>query len=209
VRETTTEAILMRIQRQGPGWVFAARDFLDIGSRAAVDQTLSRMAAEGSIRRLTRGLYDYPRMSTLLGTHLPAAPEKIAEALARKTGSQLQSIGAKAANSLGLSTQVPARIVYLTDGTSRKIRIGNQTIELRHASPRRMAGAGQMEGTVIQALRHLGEANITPEMIEHLRQNLGKKEKAALRREGFNAPTWLLPILQKILQEITEEAIAA
>ena len=165
-------------------------------------------ACPSMTKRLKRGLYHYPRMSTLLGVQLPPAPERIAEALARKTGSQIQTIGAKAANTLGLSTQVPARLIYLTDGTSRRVQIGNQTIELRHASPRRMAGAGHIEGTIIQALRHMGEGNITPEMIEHLKRNLGKKEKEALRREGFNAPTWLLPTIKQILCDAEEVSAA-
>ena len=125
---TISSKIERRIQKQGEGWVFAAQDFLDLGSRAAVDQTLSRLAREGEIRRVGRGLYDLPRTSTLLGTLVPPAQERIAEALERKTGSRLQSSGAVAANALGLSTQVPAKIVYLTDGASRKLKVGGQTI---------------------------------------------------------------------------------
>ena len=121
-----------------------------------------------------------------------------AAALAHKTGSRLQSAGGQAANALGLSTQVPARAVYLTDGQTRSVQAGGQTIELRHAAPRSLTGAGRTEGTVIQALRHLGPEQINVEVIEHLHQTLTTREKTALRREALNAPGWLVPTLQKV-----------
>lgn len=186
-----------QIEKRPPGAVFVTREFLELGSRAAVDEALSRLAREGVIRRLRRGLYDFPRLHPVLGP-VPADPDQIAAALARKTGSRLQSAGGLAANVLGLSTQVPARAVYLTDGRRRSVQVGGQTIELRHAAPRSLAGAGRTEGTVIQALRYLGPEQITTEVIELLRQTLTAREKAALRREAFNAPGWLVPTLQEI-----------
>ena len=186
-----------QIEKRPPGAVFVTREFLELGSRAAVDEALSRLAREGVIRRLSRGLYDFPRLHPVFGT-VPADPDQIAAALARKTGSRLQSAGGQAANALGLSTQVPARAVYLTDGRRRSVQVGGQTIELRHAAPRSLAGAGRTEGTVIQALRHLGPEQITADVIARLRQTLTAREKAALRREALNAPGWLVLTLQEI-----------
>jgi len=191
------DKIRRQIEKRLPGAVFVTREFLELGSRAAVDEALSRLTREGVIRRLGRGLYDYPRLHPLFGP-VPAEPDEIAAALARKTGSRLQSAGGQAANALGLSTQVPARAVYLTDGRRRTVHVGGQTIELRHAEPRSLAGAGRTEGTVIQALRHLGPKQINVEIIEQLRQTLTPREKTALQREALNAPGWLVPILQEI-----------
>ena len=191
------DKIRRQIEKRLPSAVFVTREFLELGSRAAVDEALSRLAREGIVRRLGRGLYDYPRLHPVFGP-VPAAPNEIAAALARKTSSRLQSAGGQAANALGLSTQVPARAVYLTDGRRRTVHVGGQTIELRHAEPRSLAGAGRTEGTVIQALRHLGQEQITAEVVEQVRQTLTAREKAALQREALNAPGWLVPILQEI-----------
>jgi hypothetical protein len=192
-----------QVEKRGRGAVFVTREFLDLGSRAAVDEAFSRMAKEGVIRRLGRGLYDYPRLHPALGP-VPAEPDRIAAALARKSGSRLQSAGARAANALGLSEQVPARPVYLTDGRRRTVRVGGQTIELRHAEPRSLAGAGRVEGAVIQALRHLGPGQISTDTIGQLRQTLTAREKAALRREALSAPGWLVPTLLEIARPETK-----
>ncbi len=197
---TISSRIERRIQKQGEGWVFAAQDFLDLGSRAAVDQTLSRLVREGTIRRVGRGLYDLPRTSALLGALVPPSQERVAEALARKTGSRLQSIGAVAANALGLSTQVPARIVYLTDGASRKITVGGQAIELRHAEPRRLTERASKAATILEALRYLGPTGIDESELTRLRALLTNRDRAALRRRRATAPTWLLPHLDRLLE---------
>lgn len=200
---TIASKIKKRILKHGEDWVFAAQDFLDIGNRAAVDQTLSRLVREGRIRRVGRGLYDLPRTSALLGTLIPPAQERIAEALARKTGSRLQSTGAVAANALGLSTQVPAKIVYLTDGGSRKVKVGGQTIELRHAEPRRLTEKGGKPAAILEALRHLGPMGIGEEHLARLRGTLTPRDRAALRRRRATVPAWLLPYLDQLLENPT------
>ena len=193
------EKLKEQVEKRQRGAVFVTREFLELGSRAAVDEAFSRLTKEGVIRRLRRGLYDYPRLHPTLGP-VPADPDQVAAALARKTGSRIQNAGARAANALGLSTQVAARPIYLTDGRYRTVQVGGQTIELRHASPRSMAGAGRTEGMVIQALRHLGPNHIDARTVEQLRQTLTDFEKAALQREAPNAPSWLFPTLQEIAQ---------
>lgn len=197
---TIARRIERRIQKHGEGWVFAAQDFLDLGSRAAVDQALSRLVREGTIRRVGRGLYDLPRTSALLGSEVPPTPARVAEALARKTGSRLQSTGAVAANALGLSTQVPAKIVYLTDGASRKVKVGDQTIELRHTEPRRLLEQAGKVAAIIEALRYLGPGSISDNELNQLRPLLTQSDRAALRRRRATAPTWLLPYLDRLLE---------
>lgn len=197
MHKSVYEKLRKQVEKRGRGAVFVTREFLDLGSRAAVDEAFSRLAKEGVIRRLGRGLYDYPRLHPTLGP-VPADADLVAAALARKTSSRIQSTGARAANALGLSTQVAARPVYLTDGGRRAVQVGGQTIELRHAAPRSLAGAGRIEGTVIQALRHLGPDQIGADTIKRLRQTLTPREKVALRREALSAPGWLIPTLLEI-----------
>ena len=120
MHKSVYEKLRQQMEKRGYGAVFVTCEFLELGSRAAVDEALSRLAREGVIRRLGRGLYDYPRLHPVLGP-APADPDQIAAALTRKTGSRLQIAGARAANALGLSTQIAARPVYLTDGRRRTV----------------------------------------------------------------------------------------
>jgi hypothetical protein len=189
--------ILKRVHGNGLGWVFVATDFLDLGNRAAVDQALSRLARDGVIRRLRRGMYDYPRRHPLLG-QLSPTPDDIARTMARKAGQSVQASGAQAANMLGLSTQVPARPVYVTDGPSRAVRIGSQTVRFRHA--RRFAGAGRPSRTVFLALSHIGKDRVTEDVISQLRANLSLKDKRALMRDVRYATTWMQPVIARVAQ---------
>lgn len=172
-------------------------DFLDLGGRAAVDQALARLARAGSIRRLARGVYDYPEIDPRLGALAPSLA-RVAAAITRSTGSQLQVSGAQAANQLDLSTQVPARLVYLTDGPSRTVCVGNRAIEFRHAAPRTLAGAGTAAGVVLQALRHLGRDGVTPSVVARVRRALRADDRAGLIRHEAVAPAWMRPALKAI-----------
>lgn len=194
---TVTKNILQRIQRKGRGNVFTARDFVDLGSRAAVDQALSRLARRGVVRRLRRGLFDYPKVSKRLGVLSPS-PDSVAGALARQTGSKVQVSGARAANLLGLTDQVPAKLVYLTDGPNRKARVGNQHIVLRHASSRNLAGLGRPTGIVFQALRYLGRKGVTKDTVRQLRAMLTRKQIEELQRDTLISPDWTRKVIQQI-----------
>src|SRR5580693_2107266 len=160
--------ILARIQRHGRGSVFVPGDFLDLGSREAVDIALHRLARKGTIRRLARGVYDFPKEHPVLGLLAPSA-DTVAQALAGRDRTRLQPAGAYAANALGLSEQVPAKAVFLTDGPSRTVKIGPTTIQLRRTTPRNMAAAGRISGLLIQAFRELGKEHVTPARIKHLK----------------------------------------
>ncbi len=132
------QAIVRRIRGNGKGWCFTPSDFADLGGTAAVWTALHRLTQRGIIRRLAQGLYEFPQNHRELGT-LSANPEAVAQALAKGCGIRIQPAGAYAANLLGLSEQVPTRIVFLTDGAPRRIRIGNQKIILRRTTPKNMA----------------------------------------------------------------------
>src|SRR5437588_2608355 len=157
--------LLATIHGRGRGSVFVPGDFLKLGSREAIGLALHRLARKGTIRRLARGVYDFPKQHPVLGTLSPSA-EDVASALAGRDRTRLQPAGAYAANALGLSEQVPAKAVFLTDGPSRTVRIGPTTIQLRRATTRNMAAAGRLSGLVIQALREVGKDHMTAARVE-------------------------------------------
>src|ERR1035437_11007039 len=186
-----------RIYGSGRGSAFTPNDFLDIGGRNAVDKVLSRLAAKGTIRRLAWGLYDYPRKHSELGVLSPDI-EKVAKALAGKDRIRLQPAGAYATNLLGLSEQVPAKVIFLTDGPSRTVKIGRQEIQLRRTTPRNMAMAGRLSGLLMQALRHLGKEHITPTRVAHLKRTLPARERQRLLKDLPLAPAWMHPLLREL-----------
>jgi hypothetical protein len=187
---------LKRARAAGRGSVFTPADFLDMAGRAAVDQALSRLAKDGRLRRLARGLYDFPKVHPKLGPLSPG-PDDVAQALARETGSRVQIAGARAADVLGLSTQVPAKSTYLTDGPSRRVVLGKRTIDLRHASPKHLIAPGSPAGTVVQALRHLGPVRATDVVQVAIRQ-LSARDKKMLAASAVQAPAWMRPTLVSI-----------
>lgn len=199
-RRSIDSQILSRIAGRGRGAVFAPADFLDLGSRQAVDLVLHRLAKKGTVRRLARGVYDYPKRHPALGLLSPTA-DAIARALAGRDRTRLQPSGAYAANALGLSEQVPARAVFLTDGPSRTVKIGPTTIELRRTTPRNMAAAGRLGGLVIQALRELGREHVTADRIAHLRRTLPAEERRGLLKDLGSAPAWMHSILRELAEE--------
>lgn len=192
--------VLAAIRSRGRGSVFVPADFLEIGSREAVDITLHRLARKGTIRRLARGVYDFPKEHSVLGLLSPSA-EAVAEALAGRDRTRLQPAGAYAANVLGLSEQVPAKAVFLTDGPSRTVKIGQTTIQLRRTTARNMAAAGRLSGLLIQALRELGETHVTPERREHLKRTIPADQRRELIKDLPLAPAWMHSIFRELAQE--------
>jgi hypothetical protein len=196
-RQRIERAIVSRIYGHGRGWVFTPRDFLDLGSRPAVSSALKRQTDSGRIRQLARGLYDYPRDHPQLGLLAPDTAA-IARALSGRDAARLQPSGAYAANLLGLSEQVPMKVVFLTDGPSRRVRVGRQEIVLRRTTPRNMATAGRISGLVTEALRELGPQHATESVIRTLQARLDEKAKRVLLRDVRFAPAWIASILREI-----------
>lgn len=194
------DQIFKAISSLGYGAVFVPTTFLSFGSRQAIDTVLHRLVRKGTIRRLARGIYDFPKVHPKLGKLLPT-PEKIAEALVGRDGTRVQPTGAYAANILGLSEQVPAKVVFLTDGSSRTVKIGATTIQLRRTTPKNMAMAGRLSGLLVQALRELGKEHITPERIEHLKRTIPLDARKELLKDIRFAPEWMHSIFKKLAEE--------
>jgi hypothetical protein len=198
------DQIMRRARARGRGSVFTPSDFLDVAARAAVDQALSRLVKNGKLRRLARGLYDFPKVHPKLGPLSPA-PDDVAQALARETGSQVQIAGARAANALGLSAQVPAKSTYLTNGPSRRVVLGKRVVDLRHASPKHLLAPGSPAGTVVQALRHVGRVRAA-DVAQVAARRLTANDKRALASTASQAPAWMRPTLVSIANAVIGEA---
>ena len=180
--------------------VFTPNHFKDLGSRDAVASALKRHKQSGLIRQLARGVYDYPKIDPELGLLEPSIDD-IAQALAGRDATRLQPSGAYAANLLGLSTQVPTKIVYLTDGRPRTVQLGKRQITLKQTTPRNMATAGKISGLVIQALRHLGGRHVDAATIEAVKKRLSAADRKRLLADIRHAPAWIADIIRKVAAE--------
>lgn len=194
---TITDKITRRIHAKRRGWVFTPKDFLDMGSRAAVDQVLSRLVKQDKIRRLDRGLYDFPKQHATLGTLSPDA-DSIAYALARQYGDIVFSSGAMAANLLGLSTQVPAKPTYMTNGISRTKNVGGRTIIFEHARVPLMRRLPDSVNYLLQALSYLGKDSIDNDVIQRCAKQLDLRDVNSLSQATSKVPGWMADILQNI-----------
>ena len=191
--------VIGRISDKGSGWVFTPADFLDLGSRTAVGLALMRHTRKGTIRLLARGLYDFPATDPRFGFLAPST-DAIADALKGRDASHLQPTGAYAANRLGLSEQVPMKTVFLTDGPSRRVKIGKREIRLKHTTTRNMAGAGTISGLVIQALRWIGKRHVDSQAVVLLKRRLPDDDRLRLLKDIRYAPAWVADVMRQIAQ---------
>ena len=195
--DSTDSKILRRIHSRKRGWVFTPDSFADLGTRQAVDLALMRQRNSGLIRQLARGLYDYPKTDPQFGLLQPSTDD-ISSTLAGRDATRLQPSGAYAANLLGLSTQVPTKVVFLTDGRTRTVQIGQRQIILKHTTPRNMATAGRSSGLVIQALRHLGRKNVDQKIIARLDHRIDDDTRKQLMKDIRYAPAWIADIIREL-----------
>src|SRR5271157_3556455 len=199
--QTKHDQILAKIERLGPGKAFLAKDFLDIASRTMIDVTLASLAQSGKIRRVRRGLYDVPKVNPALGGELSPDIDEAARALARRQRWKIVPEGSWAANLLGLSTQVPSKNIYLTDGPNNEVLIGRRSIHFKHARPKAMAGLEGKFALVVQALRYLGKEGVGPREIEKLRSALSPVEKRRLVKDARFGVDWIYEVAKKIAEK--------
>ncbi len=195
-------AILDRIRSGQKDRVWTPQDFLDLGSRVAVDKALSRNCKKDFIRRAGRGLYHQPRNHPALGSIGPSY-DAMQDLVQRKAGGDVFPTGAHAANVLGLSDQVPMRSWHLTTGPSRRICSGKSEIVLRHVSPRFVSTKNPKSAQVILALRWIGKRGVDDDVISKLRRNLSPADRAALPADAANAPAWIADIFHRIAKDTT------
>jgi hypothetical protein len=185
---TLPEAILLHAQSLPEGGVLSPKEFLHLGSRAAIDQALSRMTKESKLLRVGRGTYVTPICSRF-GTRPPAA-EKVVESLAAQSGEVVAAHGAFAANALGLTQQVPIREVYLTSGRTQKLKLGRSEVLMKHV-PRWMLALGTgPAGAAVRALAWMGPAH-ADESLATLHRTLPPSEWRALASSRAALPSWM------------------
>lgn len=175
-----------------------AKDFLDIASRGSIDMALSNLLRAGTIRRIRRGLYDFPKMNLLLGGTLTPDVDEAVHALARRHRWEIVPEGAWAANLLGLSTQVPTKIVYLSDSPNKQVTIGRRTIYFKHARPQALIGYDAKSALVVQALRHLGKDGIDNVVVRRLRETLTDGERRKLVKATRFGVDWIYQTAKEI-----------
>jgi hypothetical protein len=197
--ESIDDKILIKIAKAGRGSLFFTDDFIKYGSAKAVSKALERLVAKEVICRVARGVYTRLENDPVLGPVKPGT-ESIAEAIRRRDKAKIIPTGAMAMNALGLSTQVPMNVVYLTNGTARKINLGKRKIVFKKTTPRNLAAIGKISSLVIQALKEIGKGNATESEIDSILKHLEKEEPYRLEHDIKLAPEWIRIIMRKAIK---------
>ena len=192
------QAILSQAQSLPEGGMLSPKEFLHLGSRAAIDQTLSRLAREGTLLRIGRGIYALP----IQGRFGPRPPStaSVVEAIESASGETVVASGAAEANALGLTTQVPTREVYLTSGPSRRLKLGGREIELKHGNRWQMLLGKRPSGKAIRALIWLGPEQ-APMALEVIRSKLSSHEWDAMRQARAGLPSWIAKAVSEVIDD--------
>ena len=188
-------SILSQAQSLPEGGLLSPKEFLHLGSRAAIDQTLSRLAREGKLLRVSRGAYSLP-VQGRFGVR-PPSTEAVVEAIESTSGETVVASGAAEANALGLTTQVPTREVFLTSGPSRRLKLGNREVELKHGNRWQMLLGKRPAGKAIRALIWLGPEQ-APMVLEVLRSKLPSQEWEAMRQARAGLPSWMAKAVSEV-----------
>lgn len=198
--QSTENKVISRIRATPKGWAFSPRDFLDFGQRRTIDSALHRLVQQGKVRRIIRGIYDDPRSSKFLNRTLSPDIDQVARALARKFRWRIQPNGATALNILGLSTQVPARIVYRSDGPDRRYKVGNTSLVFEHTALKEAGFKLRESGLIVQALRSLGQERVTPEVITKIQSWLQPSLRSKVLADTKTATGWVYAAIQRIAE---------
>ena len=193
--------ILSRIYGHGRGWVFSKSDFIDDIKADSIDKALSELAKENKIRRIARGLYEYPRYSELLQQNLSPDMDKVAHAYARKFNWYIQPSGDTALNLLGLSTQVPGRYIYLSNGPNRSYQIVNTTLEFKHRSLKESGFKYDLSAIIVQALKILGKERVTDKTLHIICKQIDNNMCSKILKDTKTATTWIYESIKKMCKE--------
>lgn len=199
------EKVFYFISGHGKGWAFSSNDLIHKFSRQEIDNTLSDLVVQGKIRRVARGIYDYPRYSELLQQELSPDIEQVAHAYARKFNWQIEASGDTALNILGLSTQVVANYIYLSNGSSKRYEIlGNIVIQFKKSALKNIGFKYKESSLLVQGLKTLGKENITEALIAKIKKQIDEKMYEKILKDTTTATDWIYEIIKKIC---TKESI--
>jgi len=192
---STDDQILKKIRKAKRGTLFFIDDFASIGNKKTVGKALERLVNSGELHRVATGIYVRPVNDELLGVVLPGI-EEIAEAIRKRDKARIVPTGSYALYKLGLTTQVPMNVVYYTDSTARKIKVGKQTITFKRASARNLSAIGDTSKLVIQALKTIGKDKVTEEELGKIRELLKQEKPCHLQHDLKIAPEWIRKLLK-------------
>lgn len=197
-KTTNLKLIRDRINRSDIGTVYVAVDFVDISDKTSVNAYLARLVDEGLIRRVLRGVYDKPEYNDFLEEYVAPSPDKVANALARNFGWSIVPCGDTALNLLGLSTQVPAAWVYVSDGTYKEYAYDNTTIQFKRTTNKEVSKLSYKTALTVQALKALGKDKIDDTVIGRLSKLLTAEEKKTMLEEAKAATSWIYEYIKQI-----------
>jgi hypothetical protein len=198
--KSIADRIMSQVRVRGRGkWVFTPKDFLDLGSRAAIDRALSRLVLAGKLRRIGRGLYDFPRQSKILQGAAPASLDATVQAISRRDQIRVMPNGIVFANDLGLTNAVPAKPSYISSGRTKTVLVGNRKVYLQHVSQKVIAWADRPGGQFVATVLWLDKAIASaPDMIDLMRVKLADDVKQDLLQDLDLLPGWMASIAKKV-----------
>lgn len=196
------EKVFYFISGHGRGWAFSSNDLAHKFTRQEIDNTLSDLTKKGKIRRVARGIYDYPKYSELLQKELSPDIEQIARAYARKFNWDIEVSGDTALNVLGLSTQVVGNYIYLSNGPNKSYTLGDgRTIEFKKSALKNIGFKYKESSLIVQALKTLGKEHITDEVIAKIREQIDEKMYEKILKDTKTATTWIYETIKQICQK--------
>lgn len=184
-----------QIKDEAKGTLLFPEDFQQMGSSEAVRLALHRIEKRGIIRRVAQGIYVRPKESSYIGEVMPTA-EEVAEGIAKRDKIRIVPTGVYALHALGLSTQIPLKLVFLTDGAARTINVGKRTIKLKRTTPKNLMAKGKISSLVIQALREIGKDMVKPDELKQILKLLKEEDQQLLKHDIKLAPEWIKQIMK-------------
>ena len=195
--QSSHNQVELKIKKSSKGKIFFADDFVKFGSSENIRKVLSRLEKEGLLERLSHGIYLLPKKDELLGTLYPTT-EEIAIEIAKRDKARIAPTGALALYQLGLSTQIPLKAVYLTDGAQRTINIGNRSIQFKNTAPRNLAIKDHLLMLIVQALKEIGQHKINNIHLEKLKRFALQLNSETLKSQSKFAPVWVQKTISKL-----------
>lgn len=201
--QSIEKKVLEQIKKGKRGSLLFASDFMQLGEQKTISKALERLTNDGTILRISRGIYCYPKIDKVLGLGvLYPTLEDIAEGIAKRDKARIVPTGIYALNRLGFSTQIPMNVVYLTDGSERKLNLSNgATIEFRNAAPKNFAYKSQLAMLLTFAYKNIGKDKMTPEIISHTKELLAKEDRQLIEQDYQLMPAWVSSIIKSLYAE--------
>lgn len=197
--QSAKNQIETKVLKSSRGEIFFAEDFIKYGSPENIRLTLFRMEKEGLLNRLSPGIYLKSKQDPLLGNLYPSI-EEIATAIAKRDKARIAPTGIMALYVLGITTQVPLKAVYLTDGSQREITIGNRTIKFKRTTPKSFAIKDELLHLIVQAFKETGQQEITASFLERLKASVLKVEQYIIETQLKYAPVWIQKAIHHLYQ---------